>query len=949
MRSRVLRWVPTVAGVYALSAGTLAISGWALDLPILADWNLDGIAMQPNAGLTAIVTGGSLLLASLSFRRCAAALGLVVIAIGLTALAQNVFSLPAHFIDDSLLFDRPWGTRGTTVPGRMGVPAAISWILAGSALALLWRRERTSAAIPALGLVMMSIAGLSLIGYLLGADLLHTLPRATAIAMQTATVVLMLGIGLVALVPERQPMRILVGHTAGSALARQALPVVMIVPVVLGLLALRGQRAELYDSSMGIALLVSSLIIALCTVLWWGVAAANSREESQRQSDERFALFMQNLPGLAWIKDSAGRYLYINQAAEDVFGVSRELLSGKTDDEIFPDATARQFRENDQQALAEGRGVQVVETLLHDDGLLHYSIVSKFPIAPHSTREKLLGGIAIDITDRKRAEETVSALLRISKRLNSTLDVDELLDILVQEVIDLVGTEGGAAGLMSPEGMVAKRYFQRGAAVPLDYCWPPLHGLPGWLIVHKTSYLTNDASADPQIVPELCEQFGVWSALSTPIMTAQGEVIGFFEIHNKRSGAGFTPADQDLLESVSQTAAIAVQNALAYRSLQEAQAALKQDDRRKDEFLAVLAHELRNPLAPIRNGLEIVKLGVGDNSVLLETQRAMERQVTHLVRLVDDLLDLSRISRDKLELRSKHIELASVIRQAVETAQPLTDQQQQTIVLSLPDAPLTLEADPVRLAQVFSNLLNNASKFSPPQSRIVISAAREGSDVLVSVKDAGIGIPPDRIGEVFEMFTQIHRTFEKASGGLGIGLTLVRRLVEMHGGTIAAHSAGEGQGSEFVVRLPLSVASPPRPLPPVPDESDVTAAACRVLVVDDNRDAATTLGALLRLAGHAVALGYDGLEACELAQTYRPHVILLDIGLPGMNGYEACRRIRETAAGRKIVMIALTGWGQDYDRRQSSTAGFDEHLVKPVDFEILRSLLAQVAPEACPT
>jgi PAS domain S-box-containing protein len=949
MRSRVLRWVPGVAGVYALVAGTLTLLGWALDLRVLADWNLDQIAMQPNTGLTAVVTGGGLLLASLSYHRWAAALGLVVMAMGLTALAQNVFSLPAHFIDHALLFDRTWGTRGTVVPGRMGVPAAIAWTLAGLALALLWRREKTAAAIPALGLVMMSIAGLSLIGYLLGADLLHTLPRATAIAMQTATVVLMLGIGLIALVPERQPLRTLIGNSAGSALARQTLPVVMIVPVVLGFLALRGQRAELYDGSMGIALLVVALIIAQCVVLWWGVAAANSREESQRQSDERFALFMQNLPGLAWIKDSAGRYLYINQAAEEVFGVSRELLSGKTDDEIFPDATARQFRENDQQALAEGRGVQVVETLLHDDGLLHFSIVSKFPIALHSTREKLLGGIAIDITDRKRAEETVSALLRISKRLNSTLDVDELLDILVQEVIDLVGTEGGAAGLMSPAGMVSKRYFQRGAAIPLEYCWPPLHGLPGWLIVHKTSYVTNDAAADPQIVPELCERFGIWSALSTPIMTAQGEVIGFFEIHNKRSGADFTPADRELLESVSQTAAIAVQNALAYRSLQEAQAALQQDDQRKDEFIAVLAHELRNPLAPIRSGLEIVKLGVGDNPVLLETQQAMERQVTHLVRLVDDLLDLSRISRDKLELRRTDVELASVIRQAVETAQPLTDQQQQTIALSLPDAPLVLDADPVRLAQVFSNLLNNASKFSPPQSRIAVSATREGSDVVVSVKDAGIGIPPDRIGDVFEMFTQIHRTFERANGGLGIGLTLVRRLVEMHGGTITAHSAGEGLGSEFVVRLPLAVPTIANPPPPLPDEQEASPGACRVLVVDDNRDAATTLGALLRLAGHSVALGYDGVEACELAQTYRPHVILLDIGMPRMNGYEACRKIRETAAGRQIVMIALTGWGQDDDRLQTSTAGFDDHLVKPVDFEVLRSLLAQVAPQTCPT
>lgn len=937
---RVLEWLPTVAGCYALIGGAVTILGWAFDLTRLADWDGDGITMQPNAALAALLAGIGLLLKPSPMRKT---LSVCVMLIGTMTLFEHITGIDLG-IDRFLLFGRPWGRLATLVPGRMGVPGATSWALAGLALILLRRQGTVPTAVPVIGLMISCIAGLSVIGYMLGVDNLYAWPRFTAIALQTGTILLSVGIGLVATAPDFQPVRILVGDSAGGTLARRALPVVVLLPVALGLLCLRGHLSGLYDAPMAVALLVLTLIIILCAILWWGVSAVVLREESLLNSEKRFSRFMEQLPGLAWIKDDEGRYLYVNEAAERVFGVSRDRLLGQTDNEIFPPATAAQFRKNDSEALQSTEGVQVVETLRHDDGIVHHSIVSKFPIAGPTDESTMIGGIAIDITDRKRAEETVTALLRISKQLNSTLSIDGLLDILAQEAISLIGAEAGVSGLLTPQGMVCTKYFKQGEILPLEYCWPPMHGLPGWLIVNKVPYLTNDAKSDPQIVQELCEQFGVRTAISTPVITAQGEVIGFFEVHNKLDGSGFTSSDQDLLLAVSRAAAVAVQNALAYRSLQVAEQSLKLADRRKDEFLAVLAHELRNPLAPIRNALEIFKRADGDRTVFGSALNAMDRQVTHIVRLVDDLLDLSRISHDKLELRCQRVDLMTIINQAIETSRPLADREQQSITLVRPNERIELDADSIRLAQVFSNLLNNACKFSAAGSEVVISAVCEGTEAVVTVQDDGVGISPENLEQVFEMFAQLGQLVDRTHGGLGIGLSLARRLVEMHGGSIRAHSSGAGHGSQFVVRLPIPMTSQTPAQPPIPIAAAITGPT-RILVVDDNIDSAMTLAMLVRLNGHDAVLAHDGLQACELAESYRPDVILLDIGLPKMNGHDVCRTIRKAPWGQEMTIIALTGWGKDEDRQLSQDAGFDGHLVKPIDHDTLMEMLAKKLAE----
>jgi PAS domain S-box-containing protein len=370
----------------------------------------------------------------------------------------------------------------------------------------------------------------------------------------------------------------------------------------------------------------------------------------------------------------------------------------------------------------------------------------------------------------------------------------------------------------------------------------------------------------------------------------------------------------------------------------QAQEALQDADRRKDEFLATLAHELRNPLAPIRNALQLLKRSpAGETSIRAAAQDIMERQVSHMVRLIDDLLDVSRITRGKLELRREPVELSAVVDLAVETARPHLAQQ---LTIKLPSEPIRLDADAVRISQVLSNLLNNAAKFTPRTGHISVSATLEGSAVAIRVRDDGAGIPADQLPQLFRMFSQVGSPLERAKGGLGIGLSLARSLVELHGGSIEAHSDGPGKGSEFIVRLPVLALPEASQVTIPPPPAAYSGAVRRVLVVDDVRDSVESLAALLRGDGNEVQTAADGLEAVRKAEAFKPDLILLDLGLPNLNGYEACALIRRQPWGKGIVIVALTGWGQDDDRRRTLSAGFDAHLVKPVQYEAVRALLA---------
>lgn len=375
---------------------------------------------------------------------------------------------------------------------------------------------------------------------------------------------------------------------------------------------------------------------------------------------------------------------------------------------------------------------------------------------------------------------------------------------------------------------------------------------------------------------------------------------------------------------------------------------LRSADRRKDEFLATLAHELRNPLAPICMGLELLKVSKCEPESIEEVRSMMERQAQHMVRLIDDLLDVSRITRGKVELRPRQVELADVVQNAVDSTRPFLEESGHQLKLDLPTEPVYLNADFNRLTQVFSNLLNNAAKYTPSGGQIELSAKLEPDAVTLSVSDTGIGIPPDMQDAIFELFTQVNGTTNQGQTGLGIGLTLVKRLTEMHGGAVTVESKGSGQGSTFRIKLPI-VHPPPTPeIKPVQIATRPPGRRRRVLIVDDNEDALNSLSKMIELLGHPIRKAHDGLEAIENAKEFQPELVLLDLGMPKLDGYEAARRIRQGPGGAKMILVATTGWGQAEDRQRTTEAGFDHHLVKPIDLPALQALLSGRRPRSVP-
>jgi signal transduction histidine kinase/ActR/RegA family two-component response regulator len=418
--------------------------------------------------------------------------------------------------------------------------------------------------------------------------------------------------------------------------------------------------------------------------------------------------------------------------------------------------------------------------------------------------------------------------------------------------------------------------------------------------------------------------------LAAPLVGRNGKNIGLLQLADKVEGE-FTADDEAILVQLSRLAAIAIENATLYDEL-------RANDQRKDEFLAMLAHELRNPLAAISNAVNVTRR-TGLKEHIDWSIDVITRQMNHLTRLIDDLLDVSRINRGMIELRKDLLDATPILDSAAATVRPLVDERKHTLEVSIESGNLWVNADPTRLEQVVVNLLNNAAKYSEDGGHIHLLARNDGGDVVIIVRDRGVGIPPDKLSGMFELFAQGDRSLARSEGGLGIGLTIVKKLVEMHGGTIVARSEGVGKGSEFTIRLPAAK----RPALPGSKVSGLTETAnkkARVLVVDDNVDTAHGMERLLKLIGHETARAHDGNEALQVACEFRPEIILLDIGLPGMDGYEVAARMRREEWCKNAVIVAVSGYGQDEDRRRSMEAGFDHHLIKPLDHDALLLLIS---------
>jgi signal transduction histidine kinase/CheY-like chemotaxis protein len=427
--------------------------------------------------------------------------------------------------------------------------------------------------------------------------------------------------------------------------------------------------------------------------------------------------------------------------------------------------------------------------------------------------------------------------------------------------------------------------------------------------------------------------------ISVPLFAADGSRLGCITVHFPNP---HRPSDPDMrrLQLYCRQASDFIQRIRLEQTLRDSQEALQDADRRKNEFLALLAHELRNPLAPIRYALATISQPVSTAEQKVKAEAIIERQVAHMSRLLDDLLDISRITRGSLELKCSEVDLAEVIESGVEAAQPFLDARRHALTVSLPEHPVVVNCDPVRLAQVFSNLLINAAKYTDEGGRVELIVTNGRPDVTICIRDNGIGIAPEMMPKLFHLFSQAHAPLERSETGLGVGLALVRGLVNLHGGSVSARSAGPGQGSDFVIRLPVADVSATAADAPEPSRA-IVARSRRVLVVDDNRDAADSCATLLELQGHRTATAYTGLSGLTLGEAFRPDAMLLDIGLPDVNGYELARQVRASDWGRSVQLIAITGWGQDADRQRAFEAGFDHHLTKPVTPQVIETLLRE--------
>jgi signal transduction histidine kinase/CheY-like chemotaxis protein len=537
-----------------------------------------------------------------------------------------------------------------------------------------------------------------------------------------------------------------------------------------------------------------------------------------------------------------------------------------------------------------------------------------------SERQRLLGEAAAILLSVDEPDAMMHALFA---KIAPHFGLDTYFNYMLNDVGDALWLES-FDGISRDEARAAER-LDLGEAVS------------GLVAQQRESYVAShlQSSADPRL--HIAKAQGLRAYACHPLL-ADNRLLGTLSFGSRQRDE-FDAEEVEFMRTVCHYVTAAYERVRLIRELRNA-------DRRKDEFLATLAHELRNPLAPIRNALHIMQLAGDDTATIEQARTMMERQLRQMVRLIDDLLDVSRITRGKLDLRKERVELSAVIGNAVDTTRPLIEAAGHSLTVSLPPHPVYLDADPMRLAQVFSNLLNNAAKYTDRGGRLWLTAAHDASDIVIHVRDTGIGIPSEALSTVFDMFAQVDRSLEKSQGGLGIGLTLVKRLVELHGGTVEARSEGPGKGSEFITRLPIVPArKTPRKL-----QSDGVRSqphmSCRILIADDNRDAAESMSMLLRMMGNEVRTVHDGFQAMEEASAFRPDVMLLDIGMPRMNGYDVARAIRAQRWGAGMLLVALTGWGQDDDKRRADEAGFDQHFTKPVNPAALERLISGLHGES---
>jgi len=682
----------------------------------------------------------------------------------------------------------------------------------------------------------------------------------------------------------------------------------------------RGERVQHFETvrvrsdgqRLYVSLTISPIKNAEGAIIGASKIARDISERKQANEERiRLASVVENSSDYIGISDVKGNPLFINQAGRKLVGLPAnvDVRSTKIPDYFVPEE--REFIQSVviPTMINEGRWQGELNFQHYQTGAAIPVWYDLFRVDDRKGKPINFATVTRDLTERKQA---VAALQ----------ESEEKLRLLADTIPQL-------AWMAHPDGNIFwynNRWYDYTGKSPSE-----MEGW-GWQSVH-----------DPEVLPDVLERWqhsissGQAFDMVFPLKGADGRFRPFLTRINP-----LRDQDGDIRFWFGTNTDISDQQRIQ-EELRELAAQLSDADRRKTEFLATLGHELRNPLAPIRTGLEAMKLLCDDPIAIREIRNTMERQVQQMVRLIDDLLDISRITQGKMVLRTCRVDLAEVVQSAVEATRSYIDEAGHELTVELPPQPIILNADPSRLAQVLSNLINNAAKYTPDGGNIRLSAECYGHEVSVMVKDNGLGLPANMLGNIFEMFTQIDRSLEEGYTGLGIGLTLVKRLVELHGGSVEVSSEGAGKGSEFRVRIPVLVES--SDTEEVEKQLEV-GKALRILIVDDNKDAAKMLSMVVKMLGNEVDTAHDGLEAIEVAARFRPDVVLMDLGMPKMNGYEAAAHIRKQPWGKDILLVALTGWGQDDDKRRTKEAGFDHHLVKPAEPAALQTLLGEYQPKS---
>ena len=667
-------------------------------------------------------------------------------------------------------------------------------------------------------------------------------------------------------------------------------------------------------------------------------------------SHTRLEVIIEAVPALIGYVDVDERYRFNNFAYQDWFRRPVEEFVGRTVRDVLGDVAYAAIAPHVRSALA-GHRVTFESELTYRDGKPRYVRATYVPDVGEDGRVRGFVAHVNDISDLKQAEAEreqlrrhADELARVSRRLTESLDVGEVAERIAECILPLFQAQSSVVRLLLPDGSlacvaIAGKWLEN---FKPGYILPPGVGLVGRAVIERRALWTRDILDEPSVV--LTTEFrrglagaGHHAVLAVPLQV-KGEIIGAVSTAHAEIRT-FSQAEIDLLQAFADQAALAMRNVQLFAREQTARAEAEAANHAKDQFLALLAHELRNPLAPIVTSAALLRRPGIAATVVEQSAGIVERQARSLARLLDDLLDVSRITRDRVDLRWVVLSITDAVERALESTRPLVDERRHVVSVTLPERPLYVEADPARLEQIIVNVLNNAAKYTPPDGHISVVVTEEGDEVVLRVSDTGIGIPEDMLSRIFDLFVQGDQSLAHTSGGLGIGLTLVHRLVKLHHGRVEAHSDGLGRGSQFTVGLPLSRQAS---APASPASAPARCPPADVLLIEDNDDARQSLRALLEHEGHRVTETADGTSGLNRDEMMRPDIVLIDIGLPGLDGYEVARRIR-ARRGTNPILVAITGYGQIDDQRRSLEAGFDAHLTKPVSPDQLTGLLGSLA------